>query len=667
MKEAHRYAVANCDQQTTVASFYFNGRGSELERTPIGLYRSFLYQLLQADRVRLSRFLPIYQSKIVIKSRTITWSLEELRAFFKSTLSNASKRKILFFVDGLDECNQTNVRAVVEDFRSWTDTAFAIGTQLSLCVSSRHYPTITIPRCPELVVQEHNNEDIIHYVREKLKSTALASSTTIRTLEDKILRKAAGVFLWVILVVETVRQGVDSGASAEEMETNLNNIPEELEDIFSKLFETIPNRDKPTSIALVQWCLVACSPLKPMEIHAMVSFSGPVCPESLTSWATTANTFYGDDHLVRRIRYYSRGLIEVIGEIVQFIHETVRDFFLHGKGLKLLDDQLSTNVIGQSQALAIQTCMNVMETALRDGLVSQRPIPRSVERELCVYSTSFMFEHLASLEFNSASPEDMIRRLWTEEYRLWFAWHKLALLLGPPFGGDISLIHHLCAKKLWSSAKSLLTLASNPNEISAENLCPIHTAIIAEAPLTFVATLIEAGALVDAQDGSGQTPLHYATKAGNRELVLALLSHSANPVIPDYTDRTPLHSAAEGSHFSLLSAMLVHSTEPIKLQDGAISMAFDLRDSLGRTPLHIACQRNEQEMVDLLLTTGANPSITNNREESVLDVALRACHTEVADILVKAGANASEEDPRGNRDLLTLGISPLVFCDERSL
>ncbi|KAF2429988.1 ankyrin, partial [Tothia fuscella] len=133
-------------------------------------------------------------------------------------------------------------------------------------------------------------------------------------------------------------------------------------------------------------------------------------------------------------------------------------------------------------------------------------------------------------------------------------------------------------------------------------------------------------------------PLHHATKAGNREAVTVLLSHGADPAIPDYTTTTPLHYAAENSHFSLLSAMLPRSTRLVQLQDGAKSMAFDQRDSVGQTPLHIACQRKEQEMVDLLLTSGADPSITNHRGESALDVALRKHETEIADILVKAGA-----------------------------
>src|ERR1700722_20245202 len=49
--------------QTIIASFFFNARGSQLERTPLGLYRSILHQLLRFAPYQLCRLAKIYKER----------------------------------------------------------------------------------------------------------------------------------------------------------------------------------------------------------------------------------------------------------------------------------------------------------------------------------------------------------------------------------------------------------------------------------------------------------------------------------------------------------------------------------------------------------------------------------------------------------------------------
>jgi len=57
--------------------------------------------------------------------------------------------------------------------------------------------------------------------------------------------------------------------------------------------------------------------------------------------------------------------------------------------------------------------------------------------------------------------------------------------------------------------------------------------------------LIDAGANVNAQMDSGITPLHLAVKEGRRSLTKLLISHNADPNIPDASGRTPLSLATK--------------------------------------------------------------------------------------------------------------------------
>lgn len=50
--------------RTTVAGFFFNARGAQrLEKTPLGLYRSLLHQVLQQDSLAAQHLKLIYERK----------------------------------------------------------------------------------------------------------------------------------------------------------------------------------------------------------------------------------------------------------------------------------------------------------------------------------------------------------------------------------------------------------------------------------------------------------------------------------------------------------------------------------------------------------------------------------------------------------------------------
>jgi ABC-type molybdenum transport system ATPase subunit/photorepair protein PhrA len=44
-------------------SFFFHGRGEELQRSPLGMYRSLLYQVLKQEPASLSQLVETFKSK----------------------------------------------------------------------------------------------------------------------------------------------------------------------------------------------------------------------------------------------------------------------------------------------------------------------------------------------------------------------------------------------------------------------------------------------------------------------------------------------------------------------------------------------------------------------------------------------------------------------------
>lgn len=111
----------------------------------------------------------------------------------------------------------------------------------------------------------------------------------------------------------------------------------------------------------------------------------------------------------------------------------------------------------------------------------------------------------------------------------------------------------------------------------------------------FMQFLLDRGADPDLGDHHGETPLHYASKAGDPQMVLILLCKGANADIPDQRGRTPLSRAAERGRAQVVETLLtVGNADP------------DSKDNRGRTPLSFAAGNCHRETATLLLEHGAS-------------------------------------------------------------
>lgn len=113
---------------------------------------------------------------------------------------------------------------------------------------------------------------------------------------------------------------------------------------------------------------------------------------------------------------------------------------------------------------------------------------------------------------------------------------------------------------------------------------------------------------------SGETPLSVAVQAGSLETVKMLLEAGAN-----VQDGDVLHYAVEreGDELEVIRLLLSRKA-PVNAIQFAHPIARQLRHSLLRgTPLHKACFLGKHEVVDLLLTHGANPNSTRMRESQI--------------------------------------------------
>ncbi len=136
--------VASSKTDALVLSFFFHGRGVELQRTPLGLFRSLLHQLLGRVPDEMPGLVAAFGNHRRDFEGKWEWRLSELQQYFKSSLINVlDKRPIWLFIDALDECGKENAVGLVAELKSLIQGLPTTRFPFHVCFSCRHYPFYT--------------------------------------------------------------------------------------------------------------------------------------------------------------------------------------------------------------------------------------------------------------------------------------------------------------------------------------------------------------------------------------------------------------------------------------------------------------------------------------------------------------------------------------------
>src|SRR5262249_9413387 len=98
-------------------------------------------------------------------------------------------------------------------------------------------------------------------------------------------------------------------------------------------------------------------------------------------------------------------------------------------------------------------------------------------------------------------------------------------------------------------------------------------------------------------EGLGETPLHIASKKGEKEIADELLLAGADVNAQNRWHVTPLHFAADAGHISIVELLIKNRAN------------LNVKDHLDMTPLHFACRKGHVAIVDLIVKNGGDTAI----------------------------------------------------------
>lgn len=242
------------------ASFFFWNVGTSLQKSQSGLLRSLLFDILDKNKYLIPSVLStLCRAAVAEKSHSLPEpTLAELKNAFQNLIrQKVAPLNICLFIDGLDEYDgdQNELCGLF--------TQVAASPYIKIIVSSR-----PIPPCIEafshgakLRLQDLTHDDIQLYVESKLTShpnihklEALEGPATTELVQD-ITKKASGVFLWVMLVVKSLLQGLQNFDHIVDLQRRVDMLPADLENLYRQMFQSMSPIYKEQASQLLQLVL----------------------------------------------------------------------------------------------------------------------------------------------------------------------------------------------------------------------------------------------------------------------------------------------------------------------------------------------------------------------------------------------------------------------------
>ncbi|KAK5116953.1 hypothetical protein LTR62_006674 [Meristemomyces frigidus] len=617
VKFADAHSNQHKKEDEIVISLFFNARGHMLEKSTEGVYRALLFHLLsEAPDLK-------HVQDGVKHDPSIRWPLHTLKILFSNAVAGLGERQLKCFIDALDECNEQQVRDMIEFIEDLNQHTPRTKGKVRICFVSRHYPTIAICRGQSLILENQggHNEDLMLTIRPRLQAK---NGKLVNEIRAQLLPKANGVFMWVVLVVDILNREILDGRIFE-VNKRLQEIPSELTDLFRDILrrDMINIKDCQLCIQLV---LFAKRPLSAREFYTAMELGLSGQYYEPKRWDPEMITM---EDIRRFVSSSSKGLAELTNSkapTVQLIHGSIRDFSIKNKGWRQLWPDLQGELGSWSHDLLKQCCSKYLSSKASTTLqhkhqsryeVAQTDSYRSSELfddvPLLRYATDSVFYHAEAAQRAGITQDAFLRSF---PFRDWIQLHNL-LYPSSQHGSKVTAKYILANLRCWDLLQVVLEHDKTFEKEDAEYGSCLGAAI-AQNNTDVVQHLLSLGADPKIRCRNGKSLVKIACRTGYEKMLALLLRHGV-------TEDFLLLEASGSGDFGIVQVLI---------DNGADVSAQHVHDG---NALQAASGGGHWEIAQLLIQKGANLNAQGGKHGSALQAALAERHGDIAQMLIERG------------------------------
>ncbi|KAK3382524.1 ankyrin repeat-containing domain protein [Lasiosphaeria ovina] len=517
-------------------------------------------------------------------------------------------------------------------------------------------------------LQDKNESDISSFINAQWELAVVPSDPGAMMIHIKqaLIQKADGVFLRARLALQGVVAAIEDGATVEELQDAINEIPSQLSGVFSMLLGQVEAKCMKECHKMLAIVFTAVRPLTLREFRLAMALSGDETFSTHAELEASTKVSKDDEVIALRTRSRCGGLLEIAANtdpwppnttmhlgvgsrsngVVRFIHQSIKDFLTaqsKDPGLNLpTPEQLM--VIGNvtlSKSCLRYICLRETNDGSRRlntaSLMGNDPTI-SHEFPLLKYAVENWFKHSEMAEKLGCTQTDDILSLLGPASSAIERWCQLIGHFVPYTSKpqDYTLLQLAVETNLGNLVEKICQQDGfDVNEWTDDDGCSYLMIAILRGNLDSVKALIAHGANCNYRDTNGHSTLLTASKKASLDsrdvqsrTALDCTTSSSSPDSGDclnaliewgfsVNDRddagmTPLHHVLYSYDlldYSIYDPDVSLANIKLLLRRGA---EIDAQDAEGNTALHLAARMGELRIVKWLLKEGADPLRTNN-------------------------------------------------------
>ena len=562
---------------------YFSAEHHQLNDLARGLLGSIIHAITN-HRIHERDTLQHILASIEDRSRSLPpWRFQRFLEFLlQSDLSES--RVYHFILDGVDDS-------------SWVkEYVLDILLNSSLLSNKRH--KIKCMVCSRIVLAPPDGlmtlqldldkgptrQDVAVFIRSSIQHMSVIHpdhAGKLRSLETKLSDKIRRNFLLARLTVKEISRMITSSSTGVS-DTFTDDWPSELEGMYQKMLRSIPSHYHLLAKQIFTWITYAIRPLHILELREALMVKPPtVIPASKLFWPGG----YEDFSLKEDLSEICGGLVTISRDYtVEFIHRTVRDYFL-AQHDNSYPDAFCVKWSYAHNYLA-EACLQYLASdpdgarAMLDyhdyWLTSAKP---GYQCPFSQYASMYWSEHYRLAEaYNIYLPgmlQSSLERLILQKE----AKCPTCKLTDGPFHISVHMFYACIQMGFVNLGRTYLEMGVDINTTyHPYEETPLHLAV-ASCHLDMVNMLLTREASIEASTtGLGRTPLHLACSLGNIEMCILMIESGANKnARTEKYGETPLHLAVENGHLDIVQYLWATGADT--------NVATFVS---GETPLHIA-------------------------------------------------------------------------------